>query len=434
MQSLEEVAGRQFGYFTAQQAQAAGYVNNNHIYHVKAGHWLHVDWGLFRLPGQEDSLAALFTRWVLWTRNQAGVPQGIISHASALEFHGLRPADPSRIHLTVPPGFRKRKPQTDSPRLILHREILPEQIVIQTPAFAVVAADWTQETPAGPPPLSPPTYRQPARTEIDLDQFLDRPIREEKPMSQTEIVPPLFEPPLEPTGLRRFFRAQPYAARGRRRAEAGFTLVELLVVVSIISVLAAMLLPALEKTLSTARATFCANNLKQAGLVFALYQDQTAFWPQACSWPKPPDYGSWDQNLCWAGLMEILAIQNPSQSKWPAARALRLGTYPEGIWRCPCGEPVKTDWSYTYHYAPNGYMFQSTFRRASYTFRNPDQLLIYADTDHVDFFSTISYPDTPSLHHIMFRHNGAANFLLSDQHAIVLREGQITDQHRFFEF
>src|SRR5678815_4746 len=58
-----------------------------------------------------------------------------------------------------------------------------------------------------------------------------------------------------------------------RNQSGGFTLVELLIMVAIIGILAALLLPTLGKSKEQAHRTVCAGNLKQLSVAWLLYAE-----------------------------------------------------------------------------------------------------------------------------------------------------------------
>lgn len=126
---LYQIAAAQGGYFTAAQARQVGYAYSQQHFHVLRGNWLRIDRGLFRLrdfpPGEREDLI----RWSLWSRNQKGMPQAVVSHDIALTVHALSDVMPSRVHLTVPTGFRKKVP----PGCVLHMaDLVPGDVEHRT--------------------------------------------------------------------------------------------------------------------------------------------------------------------------------------------------------------------------------------------------------------------------------------------------------------
>jgi len=119
----------------------------------------------------------------------------------------------------------------------------------------------------------------------------------------------------------------------------GFTLVELLVVITIIGILIALLLPAVQAAREAARRMQCSNNLKQIALAMHNYENANGSLP----------FGSYCRVVSWAtGILPFIEQQNLSDIYDPTqyyhdGPNLVVAQTRMPFYTCPSDEPQKLD-------------------------------------------------------------------------------------------
>lgn len=139
-EKIYQVAEQQAGYFTSQQALAAGYTQPLLAYHTRTCRFSRIKRGIYRLSlFPEVPFADLFVAWL-----QTG-QDSVISHDSALVVYGLSDILPSRIHVTMARTASRRRTdlQLHTNRLtsdeITRREGLPVTTVPRTLADVITS-------------------------------------------------------------------------------------------------------------------------------------------------------------------------------------------------------------------------------------------------------------------------------------------------------
>ena len=135
---------------------------------------------------------------------------------------------------------------------------------------------------------------------------------------------------------------------GKRR---GFTLVELLVVISIIALLMAILMPALNRARELGRRAVCMGNLKQLALAWVMYADENGGdlvngeagdWTRTRPNPTPPPTDIVIQPP-WVSDIPLDNNGNPTINKRQQERKIRDGALWEyaknpKVFKCPAGQ------------------------------------------------------------------------------------------------
>tara|TARA_B100000614_G_C14487305_1_gene469227 strand:+ start:180 stop:851 length:672 start_codon:yes stop_codon:yes gene_type:complete len=198
-------------------------------------------------------------------------------------------------------------------------------------------------------------------------------------------------------------------------SKRAFTLIELLVVISIIAILASLLLPALSKARSKAKQTRCLGNLKQQGMAFTLYADDSDG-----NWPKLSRNGSATNSNFWY----VALAPYTSLNKEVDITKITMADFTRSVFWCPEWEPIGNDksligYGMNYLLKPvNGLAGTSTVHPRPDLSPNPEQQVLTADGGdwHLSGYPYSFNATSNAYKFDLVRHNGGANINYCDLH------------------
>jgi prepilin-type processing-associated H-X9-DG protein len=186
--------------------------------------------------------------------------------------------------------------------------------------------------------------------------------------------------------------------------------VELLVVIAIIAILASLLLPSLAATRNTARAAFCANNLKQLSTAAILYADDSNDrYPYNLGYKQIHQWIS--ENKIWNWTTPIMSWEDePDNTNRVLLTTGGIGPYTARtaeIYRCPSDQVVSAiqanlGWQHRVRSTSMNAMIGNAgeFSQGGSNLNNPD---------YVQFFKTTQVPNPANIFVFIEEHPDSIN-------------------------
>jgi len=231
------------------------------------------------------------------------------------------------------------------------------------------------------------------------------------------------------------------------RVPAGFTLIELLLVIVIVTILAALLVPALTKAKEQGRSSVCRNNMRQIALAMTLYADDNSDY---LPWPGDVDR-NWQPDWVFGG-QPTVDPNNPDLWKNPGfgfhAESGSIFSHATGlprilphrdsyagtfrVYRCPStgplGEALRVNFSMNEELDPTTDLtmaFPEGVKIANVI--SPMQKILLVNEDPATMRNASFKPQGTALNGHFLVHDGRVNVGFIDAHLEAMKDRKVRD-------